>query len=64
MKPRTIRTYTGVIKPQRFLLWAFRVFPFPDGLVPGVTYYWRIDEITLKERFTKVMFGAFWYLPK
>ncbi len=20
-------------------------FPFPDGLVPGVTYYWRIDEV-------------------
>jgi len=20
-------------------------FPFPDGLVPGTTYYWRIDEV-------------------
>ncbi|MBN2593011.1 MAG: hypothetical protein JXA81_05840 [Sedimentisphaerales bacterium] len=24
---------------------GFTDFPFPDGLVPGATYYWRIDEI-------------------
>lgn len=24
---------------------GFIGFPFPDGLVPGTTYYWRIDEI-------------------
>jgi len=24
---------------------GFPGFPFPDGLVPGTTYYWRIDEI-------------------
>ncbi|MBW7988615.1 MAG: hypothetical protein FVQ84_01130 [Planctomycetes bacterium] len=24
---------------------GFPGFPFPDGLVPGATYYWRIDEI-------------------
>jgi len=28
-----------------FLLVGFPGFPFPDGLVPGTTYYWRIDEI-------------------
>jgi len=27
------------------LLIGFPGFPFPDGLVPGVTYYWRIDEV-------------------
>jgi len=24
---------------------GFQGFPFPDGLVPGTTYYWRVDEI-------------------
>jgi hypothetical protein len=24
---------------------GFFGFPYPDGLVPGTTYYWRIDEI-------------------
>ena len=24
---------------------GFIGFPFPDGLVPGTTYYWRIDEV-------------------
>jgi len=28
-----------------FLVVGFPGFPFPDGLVPGTTYYWRIDEI-------------------
>ncbi|HCO92879.1 MAG TPA: hypothetical protein DIU00_02830, partial [Phycisphaerales bacterium] len=28
-----------------FLMAGFPGFPFPDGLVPGTTYYWRIDEV-------------------
>ncbi|MBW7992740.1 MAG: hypothetical protein FVQ84_22355, partial [Planctomycetes bacterium] len=24
---------------------GFPGFPYPDGLIPGTTYYWRIDEI-------------------
>jgi len=24
---------------------GFPGFPFPDGLIPGTTYYWRIDEV-------------------
>jgi len=28
-----------------FLVVGFPGFPYPDGLVPGTTYYWRIDEI-------------------
>jgi len=24
---------------------GFPGFPFPDGLVPGTTYYWRVDEV-------------------
>ncbi|MBN1804076.1 MAG: LamG domain-containing protein [Sedimentisphaerales bacterium] len=28
-----------------FLVVGFPGFAFPDGLVPGTTYYWRVDEI-------------------
>ncbi|MFC1636386.1 WD40 repeat domain-containing protein [Planctomycetota bacterium] len=28
-----------------FFVAGFVGFPYPDGLVPGTTYYWRIDEI-------------------
>jgi hypothetical protein len=24
---------------------GFPGFPYPDGLVPGITYYWRVDEV-------------------
>ncbi|MBL7186334.1 MAG: LamG domain-containing protein [Phycisphaerae bacterium] len=28
-----------------FTIAGFAGFPYPDGLVPGTTYYWRIDEV-------------------
>jgi hypothetical protein len=28
-----------------FIVAGFPGFPFPDGLVPGTTYYWRINEV-------------------
>jgi hypothetical protein len=28
-----------------FIIVGFPGFAFPDGLVPGMTYYWRIDEV-------------------
>jgi len=28
-----------------FFVVGFPGFPYPDGLVPGTTYYWRIDEL-------------------
>ena len=28
-----------------FLVIGFPGFPFPEGLQPGTTYYWRVDEI-------------------
>jgi hypothetical protein len=28
-----------------FLVVGFPGFPSPDGLVPGTTYYWRVDEV-------------------
>ncbi|MHC4121224.1 MAG: fibronectin type III domain-containing protein, partial [Planctomycetota bacterium] len=32
-------------QPTPYLVVGFSGFPYPDGLVPGTTYYWRIDEI-------------------
>jgi len=32
-----------------FIIVGFPGFPFPDGLVPGKTYYWRIDEVNEAE---------------
>jgi len=28
-----------------FIVVGFPGFPYPEGLVPGTTYYWRIDEV-------------------
>ena len=28
-----------------FLIAGFPGYPYPDGLVPGTTYYWRVDEV-------------------
>jgi parallel beta-helix repeat protein len=30
---------------RTFLVVGFPGFPYPKGLVPGTTYYWRIDEV-------------------
>jgi len=30
---------------NRFFIVGFYGYPYPEGLVPGITYYWRIDEI-------------------
>ncbi|MCP4608715.1 MAG: LamG domain-containing protein [Planctomycetes bacterium] len=32
-----------------FLVAGFPGFAYPDGLVPGTTYYWRIDEVNNAE---------------
>ncbi|MFH1717633.1 MAG: LamG domain-containing protein, partial [Planctomycetota bacterium] len=32
-----------------FLVAGFPGFPYPEGLVPGTTYYWRIDEVNEAE---------------
>ncbi len=45
----TVNEGTGVAfrgnQPLAYFVAGFPGFPFPDGLVPGTTYYWRIDEI-------------------
>ena len=30
-----------------FFVAGFPGYPYPDGLVPGTTYYWRIDEVQI-----------------
>ena len=34
---------------ETFIVVGFPGFPYPDGLVPGTTYYWRIDEVNEAE---------------
>jgi len=34
---------------ESFFVVGFPGFPYPDGLVPGTTYYWRIDEVNESE---------------
>jgi hypothetical protein len=37
-------TFRGNQTDTLFIV-GFPGFPFPEGLVPGMTYYWRIDEV-------------------
>ena len=37
-------TFQGNQTSKMFIA-GFPGFPYPDGLVPGMTYYWRIDEV-------------------
>ncbi len=32
-------------QPNTFFVVGFPGFPYPEGLAPGTTYYWRIDEV-------------------
>jgi len=34
-----------VNQASTFYIVGFPGYPFPDGLIPGTTYYWRIDEV-------------------
>jgi len=35
--------------PAAFQVVGFAGFPAPDGLIPGTTYYWRVDEVNEAE---------------
>jgi hypothetical protein len=41
-------TFVGT-QEGTFIVVGFPGFPIPDGLVPGTTYYWRIDEVNESE---------------
>ena len=47
-----------------FLVVGFPGFPYPEGLVPGTTYYWRIDEIEEDGTVPRVAFGALQFLRR
>jgi len=44
----TADTFRGNQADTTYIV-GFPGFPYPDGLVPGTTYYWRIDEINDSE---------------
>ncbi len=44
-------------KTLTFFIAGFAGYPYPDGLVPGTTYYWRIDEIQTDDT---VQQGSVW----
>jgi len=48
------------------LIVGFLGFPYPDGLVPGTTYYWRIDEVNDTDPNSpwKGEVWSFWIPPK
>jgi hypothetical protein len=47
-----------------FLIVGFPGFAYPDGLVPGTTYYWRIDEIEADGTIRKGDIWSFMVPPK
>ena len=58
-------TYRGNQSSTMFIA-GFFGFPFPDGLVPGTTYYWRIDEVNDADPNSpwKGDVWSFWVPPK
>jgi hypothetical protein len=40
----TVETFVGN-QTATFIIVGFPGFAVPDGLVPGTTYYWRVDEV-------------------
>jgi hypothetical protein len=51
-------------QPAIFLVVGFPGFPYPDGLVPGTTYYWRIDEVEADGTIRKGEIWSFTVPPK
>jgi len=49
-----------------YFIVGFTGFPYPDGLVPGTTYYWRIDEVNDTEPNSpwKGPVWSFWIPPR
>jgi parallel beta-helix repeat protein len=50
-------TFRGNQASNHFLV-GLPGYPYPDGLIPGMTYYWRIDEVEA-DRVTKNR-GSLW----
>ncbi|MHC4499524.1 MAG: hypothetical protein ACYS21_10475, partial [Planctomycetota bacterium] len=57
--------FRGSVTDEMFIV-GFFGFPYPDGLVPGTTYYWRIDEVNDAEPNSpwKGDVWSFWIPPR
>ncbi|MHC4703482.1 MAG: LamG domain-containing protein, partial [Planctomycetota bacterium] len=42
---------------------GFPGFPFPEGLAPGTTYYWRIDDVAADGAIIRGQIWSFWIPP-
>jgi hypothetical protein len=51
-------------QPSTFFVVGFPGFAYPDGLIPGTTYYWRIDEIEADGTIRKGDIWSFTVPPK
>ena len=51
-------------KTDASLIAGFIGFPFPDGLVPGTTYYWRVDEVEADGTTHIGNVWSFWVPPR
>jgi len=49
---------------EPYFVVGFPGFPFPEGLVPGTTYYWRIDEVEADGTVRKGDIWSFTVPPK
>ena len=49
--------------PGTFFTVGFPGMPFPDGLVPGTTYYWRIDDVDAAGAKIRGNIWSFWIPP-
>jgi hypothetical protein len=47
-----------------FIVVGFPGFPYPDGLIPGTTYYWRVDEVEADGTIRKGDIWSFMVPPK
>jgi hypothetical protein len=57
VKNGTGETFRGK-QTSTYFVAGFPGFPYPDGLVPGTTYYWRVDE--LQTDGTTIHKGSIW----
>ncbi|MGD8501944.1 MAG: hypothetical protein PVJ86_14930, partial [Phycisphaerales bacterium] len=46
-----------------YLIVGFIGYPLPDGLVPGTTYYWRVDEVDPSNTYKGTVW-SFWVPPR
>ncbi|MBN2594015.1 MAG: hypothetical protein JXA81_10945 [Sedimentisphaerales bacterium] len=58
VKYGTGETFRGNQTTMFFIL-GFPGYPYPNGLVPGTTYYWRVDEIYVR-RTGDISVGDVW----